>query len=169
MSHYKGSGRVLEGDNFSKPLEGNKVMIKPQALDIIWGNDSRYWRVNQNEAELLQVCWLEVTGSYPLKELLKGRNYKLSFNVSTRPDAFGWGDSPVYLMVKVGAGPYTWKKADLSQLKNNNIDIPITSPLTFTVPTDPKEDKITFGLYEIWRGRWKGGLVIHHVLIEPAN
>lgn len=122
-------------------------------------------------AELLQVCWLEVTGSYDLNSLTKDREYKVTFTVSTKPDAFGWSDSPVYLMAKVG-GQYTWRKADLSQLKNSQkIDIPYTaSSLTFKVPNSPKaEDKVTFGLYEIWRGRWKGGLLIHGVNLEPTT
>ncbi|XP_010941633.1 protein PHLOEM PROTEIN 2-LIKE A9 [Elaeis guineensis] len=169
MSHYKGSERVLEEPAYSTKV-GDTVTIKPQALDIIWGKDNRYWRVTQDEAELLQVCWLEVTGSYPFNRLTKGATYKVTFNVKTKPDAFGWSDSPVYLMVKVD-GKYTWKKADLSQLKNNmETNIPAGTTLTFTVPANAKDqDNLTFGLYEIWRGRWKGGLVIKHVTIERSN
>lgn len=155
--------------------DGRKRIIKPRALDIIWGSDNRYWRIPgpsspTDPVELLQVSWLEVTGSLSLSDLEKNQDYKVSFRVRLKPDAFGWAGSPVYLMVKIGKkGACTWKKADLSRLDSGKItDIPLNAALTFRVPgSAPADEKIYFGMYEIWKGRWKGGLVIHEVVIEP--
>lgn len=86
-----------------------------------------------------------------------------------RPDAFGWRGSPVYFMAKVGQGGIIWKRADLSELQVNTTTKVPTS-LTFTVSAKERDgvEKLRFGLYEIWRGRWKGGLVIRDVEITPV-
>ena len=118
------------------------------------------------------MSWLEVTGSLDLGRLEKNKEYKVSFKLKLKPDAFGWADSPVYLMAKPGkSGPYNWKKSDLSQGKPGEVIIVPNNPvLKFKVPERPAEgDKLQFGMYEIWRGRWKGGLVIEEVVIEPVT
>ena len=126
----------------------------------------------RDPVELLQVSWLEVTGSLDLARLEKGQDYTVSFKLRLKPDAFGWADSPVYLLAKPGkSGPYNWKRSDLSLLKPGEItSVPQNSVLKFTVPEKfAADDKLLFGMYEIWKGRWKGGLVIHEVVIEPFN
>lgn len=119
-------------------------------------------------AELLQVSWVEVSGSLELAQL-EGKNYKLCFRVSLQSDAFGWQGSPVYMMVKVGQGKQKWKKYDLGTApQNTTIEIP--ADLKFEIPEKDKQvEKLRFGLYEIWRGRWKGGLVIHDVRITRED
>ncbi|RWR85724.1 protein PHLOEM PROTEIN 2-LIKE A9-like protein [Cinnamomum micranthum f. kanehirae] len=170
QSHYRGVAK--DNSTIIPPKNGSKTfMIKPAAMDIIWGADSRYWRLPNSEdgpVELLQVSWLEVTGSLDLKKL-EAKTYNLRFTVSMRPDAFGWKGSPVYFMAKVGEGKIIWKKADLSELPANS-DFKIPAELKFTVTAKDKDstEKLRFGLYEIWRGRWKGGLVIRDVEITPA-
>lgn len=44
---------------------------------------------------------MEVTGSTE-KEVVPGKEYKVGFVVSLRPDAFGWDDCSVYIMAKIG-------------------------------------------------------------------
>jgi Phloem protein 2 len=126
---------------------------------------------NSKKAELIQVSWLEVNGSLDLKLLDPEVKYKLEFNVQLKPDAFGWNDAPVYLMVKPGKkSKYLWKNADLSRMTSNTTAIPFSSPLQFTVQLDSAtDDKLTFGLFEIWKGRWKGGLVITNVVISKVE
>lgn len=109
--------------------------------------------------------WLE------LKKLDKDREYKVRFKVSMKPDAFGWSGSPVYLMAKVGGNKFIWKSANISG-KPPGVEFCIPEDLKFTVKdTDQltEDAKLNFGLYEIWRGRWKGGLVIHDVEISPVS
>ncbi|KAJ6802155.1 protein PHLOEM PROTEIN 2-LIKE A9-like [Iris pallida] len=153
--------------------DGDRFIIKPYALDIIWGGDSRYWRKPakpEDAAELLQVSWLEVTGSINLDKLRTDTEYRVIFRVSLKTDAFGWADSPVYLMAKPGkAALHIWKKADLSTSQGGGERL-IPPDLKFKVPAKVSAgEKLQFGMYEIWKGRWKGGLIIHEVIVEPFS
>ncbi|XP_059625198.1 protein PHLOEM PROTEIN 2-LIKE A9 [Cornus florida] len=147
--------------------------IFPRGLNIVWGNDDRYWRMttNKNEsvAELLQVCWLEVSCSIPL--VLKKR-YQIGFTVSLTSDAFGWSGCHVFIMAKLGKkGKYIWKKLLLTtQTDKAEFQIPEEN-LFMEVPSQvASEDDRTlyFGLYEVWSGKWKGGLRIHHAFIKET-
>ncbi|KAG0478058.1 hypothetical protein HPP92_012777 [Vanilla planifolia] len=168
-SHYKGK----ETPELVKFDEGNQsLVIKPGALTIIWGEDDRYWKkpVADGPTELLQVSWLEVTGQVSMNKFEKGE-YSVKFRVELKPDNFGWSDGPVYLMVKCANEQRSWRKFDLSTLQpNKQFDVPLERPLKFKV-TESRgtNDKLYFGMYEIWRGRWKGGLVIHEVVITPVT
>ncbi|WOL15718.1 Phloem protein 2-like [Canna indica] len=175
-SHYKPDDKDKKEAIIKR--DGNTI-IRPKGLDVTWGKDTRYWTVKgegENEVrELLQVSWLEVTGSILLEDLglEKGSCYTLSFRVSLKSDAFGWNGCPVYLMVKdPKEGKYQWKNADLSLLpkdENKTTTIPINK-LTFQIPSSyDKKSTLSFGLFEIWRGRWKGGLRIHEVIISPKK
>jgi Phloem protein 2 len=125
---------------------------------------------NRKIALLKEVSWLEVNGSLDMKYLDPGVKYKLEFVVYLKPDAFGWKDTPAYIMVKPGRqSKYIWKNADLTRMGDSNV-IPSTSPLEFTVPLDhAADDKLNFGLFEIWKGSWKGGLVIQNVIISKVS
>ncbi|XP_064944641.1 protein PHLOEM PROTEIN 2-LIKE A9-like [Musa acuminata AAA Group] len=151
-----------------------KMVIKPTALDVTWGNDPRYWSIDKigGAISLHQVSWLEVSGAFDNSALDKvnakldyANNYSLKFRVRMKADAFGWSGCPVYLLVKHAVdNKFKWKKVDLSRLTAGMVvDIP-ESPDKHTFR--PPADKLIFGLFEIWRGRWKGGLEILQVIIE---
>ncbi|KAF3320552.1 protein PHLOEM PROTEIN 2-LIKE A9-like protein [Carex littledalei] len=172
--HYKGSTQP-NAEQHVHEKEGT-VVIKPLALDIIWGKDSRYWHLDaeKNIAELVQVSWLEVNGSLGMKHLKPGTRYKLEFKVMLKPDAFGWNNSPVYIMVKPGKNSnYIWKNTDLSKIKeeqkSSTFTIPSGSFLEFAMTSSSDDDKLTFGLFEIWARKWKGGLVIKEVVISEVQ
>ncbi|ONK65795.1 uncharacterized protein A4U43_C06F1050 [Asparagus officinalis] len=117
--------------------------------------------------ELLQVSWLEVTGSLGVDQLPKGQELMFKFNVRLKSDAFGWKNAPVYLSAGFGRA-CSWKKYDLSLLKKETI-VEVPQYPRVKVPTNPAPgDKIHFGMYEIWTGTWKGGLFIHDVVIEAV-
>ncbi|KAK8930612.1 Protein PHLOEM PROTEIN 2-LIKE A9 [Platanthera zijinensis] len=170
-SHHKGeeTPELVKYNELSDTLT-----VKPRALDITWGGDSRYWKISPGAgpAELVQVSWLQVNGKAKLSYFKKGRDYAVRFRVELRPDNFGWGDRPVYLMSGVD-GQRLWRKADLGAKRPDEaFDIPMDRPLTFRVPVPSNYSNsavVEFGMYEIWRGRWKGGLVIHEVVIEPVG
>ncbi|XP_060192550.1 protein PHLOEM PROTEIN 2-LIKE A9-like isoform X2 [Lycium barbarum] len=72
-------------------------IVYPKALNIVWGNDERFWRLPKYEndgAELIQVNWLEVTGC--IDNIVEKKSYDIGFTMSLMTDAFGWNDSPVY-------------------------------------------------------------------------
>jgi hypothetical protein len=123
---------------------------------------------------LIQVSWLEVTGSIVLEEK---EQYEVTFNVSLAPDAFGWNGCPVYVMAKFGKkGKYTWKRATLDKSTTttstgggSSFPIP-DQPLKITAPASSSSSDTTlyFGLYEVWSGKWKGGLRIHDANVKKA-
>uniref|UniRef100_A0A5B6YS17 Protein PHLOEM PROTEIN 2-LIKE A9-like n=1 Tax=Davidia involucrata TaxID=16924 RepID=A0A5B6YS17_DAVIN len=120
-------------------------------------------------AELLQVCWLEVTTC--ATTIKSGKKYQFGFSVSLTSDAFGWSSCPVYVMAKIGRkGKYTWKKVDLLGAAGRDKKEPFEIPDSFVleIPSDvsPSEKELHFGLYEVWSGKWKGGLKIHHAFVR---
>lgn len=113
----------------------------------------------ESSAELNQVCWLEVTGS--VEGTRPNKQYQVGFHVSFTPDAFGWGGSPLYIMVKRGKdGKPVWRKLLLNPHQTKECDI------TATTNPHSNDPKLYFGLYELWSGKWKGGLKIHHAFIR---
>ncbi|EXC24753.1 hypothetical protein L484_018467 [Morus notabilis] len=162
-AHHDSDRTEIGGDN-------GTIVFYPRALNIVWGADTRYWRLPEKQtdrektrpAELIQVSWLEVTGTTdPLNE---EKSYKISFELSLKPDAFGWNGCQLYLMAKLGRrGRYKWTKVTFKDQPNNR---PFTVPaedFVIKVPpsTDAEDRKLYFGLYEVWSGKWKGGLEIH--------
>lgn len=117
--------------------------------------------------DLVQVSWLEVTGSR--ENLAPGKTYEIGFKISLTQEAFGWNGSKVYVMAKLGRrGKYTWKRASLDSFTNG---IPVEIPLAnekLKIQTTNSETSIYFGMYEVWSGKWKGGLKIHNAYIREA-
>ncbi|CAA3010767.1 protein PHLOEM PROTEIN 2-LIKE A9-like [Olea europaea var. sylvestris] len=156
--HHEGNNNI-ELDQSEK-----EIKIQPEDLNIIWGEDNRYWNIKPGKAELLQVCWLEVTGS--VRCIDPKKSYRVSFNVSFMTDAFGWGVHPLYLMLKAGKdGKVEWKKIEIKEA-NESVNITGDSK----AQTDSTGDsRLYFGLYEVWSGKWKGGLEIHHVIVKEVQ
>lgn len=120
---------------------------------------------NTPPAELVQVCWFEVTGKTGAGPITKGK-YKIKFEVSKKQDAFGW-NSPVYMIAKSGKkGRYSWKKIDVStEVTTDKKEL----PQDFEIDVKESDDNtIYFGLYEVWSGKWKGGLVIHGAIVQEV-
>ncbi|KAL2244539.1 protein PHLOEM PROTEIN 2-LIKE A9 [Sesamum indicum] len=143
-----------------------QMIIQPKDLNIVWGRDDRYWTVpnKANLAELHQVSWLEVTGS--VNGISPSKIYEVGFRLSLTPDAFGWGSSPVYIMVKRGKyGKFAWRKILLDAYATMQFEITVT----LKKAEIPDEEKLYFGLYEVWSGKWKGGLKIYHAFIKELE
>lgn len=118
-------------------------------------------------AELIQVSWLEVTGSV---DLTAGNSYKLTFEVELAPDAFGWKDIQAFLMAKVGKkGKYKWTRVKLQQDQKQKFEIPDSQQLTIEVPNGQPDTTLHFGLYEVWSGKWKGGLKIYNAKVTKTT
>ncbi|KAF5474644.1 hypothetical protein F2P56_006527 [Juglans regia] len=153
--------------------QGDTIIFYPRALNIVWGSDPRYWRLPPDQektraVELVQVSWLEVTGSR--ENLVAGKTYEIGFKISLTQEAFGWNGSKVYVMAKQGRrGRYTWKRASLDAFTNGNpVEIPQADDKLKIQITPNSDSTIYFGMYEVWSGKWKGGLKIHNAYIREA-
>lgn len=97
------------------------------------------------------------------------KEYEAGFRISLTADAFGWAGSPVYILVKRGkTGKFKGKKFELESSKEDEDIKAKVEKIEKAEGKDPVEEdsKIYFGLYEVWRGKWKGGLKIHHAFIR---
>ncbi|KAI3466924.1 hypothetical protein Pfo_023587 [Paulownia fortunei] len=141
-----------------------QIIIPAKDLNIVWGGDSRYWNVpddKESPAELNQVYWLEVTAS--VDKTSPNKIHEVGFHVSLTADAFGWGDSPLYLMVKRGKdGKFVWRKFFMGPNDTEGRDITGNSMQAL----NSGDSKLYFGLYEVWSGKWKGGLKIHNAFVR---
>ncbi|XWS18701.1 hypothetical protein CRYUN_Cryun32bG0067400 [Craigia yunnanensis] len=170
-----------EDDAIIRPNGDDKYFVfKPRALTIIWGDDSRYWRIpsrisstngsnGEEVAELIQVCWLEITGSVKLNPLTR---YQITFTLSFKEHAFGWRGNPLFMMAKVGTkGRYKWKKLmELENLPKEPTEVPNDNdPFVVEVPKPQIDTTLFFGLYEVWSGKWKGGLIVHQADVKEKK
>ncbi|KAL3654581.1 hypothetical protein CASFOL_001566 [Castilleja foliolosa] len=154
--------------NKAQDMQG-KTIIHPKDLNIVWGEDNRYWDVpnkENNAAKLHQVSWFEVAGS--VDGTSRNKKYDVGFRLSLAPDAFGFESSPIYLMVKRGKeGKFAWVKVFLNPKETSEFEV--TRSLMKADEQEAQksgDDKVYFGLYEVWSGKWKGGLMIHHAFIK---
>ncbi|XP_062162760.1 protein PHLOEM PROTEIN 2-LIKE A9-like isoform X2 [Alnus glutinosa] len=140
------------------------ALTKVMKVALYEQNEKPSSALEEDLAELIQVSWLEITGSYEL-ELKK--TYEVGFKVSYTPEAFGWNGCPVYVMAKFGKkGKYIWKRAKLTD-KAEKMPFEI-SEQALRITSDT-ENTLYFGLYEVWSGKWKGGLKIHEAFIKKVD
>ncbi|KAI8001892.1 F-box protein PP2-B11 [Camellia lanceoleosa] len=86
--HWKADSCLIKKDPFNVPARG---------LNIVWGNDSRYWQWNKIKEEerkiqaeevavLLQVNWLEVTGKIDLNNsFVANKAYTIYYVIKFEP------------------------------------------------------------------------------------
>ncbi|KAG6550775.1 hypothetical protein Mapa_007679 [Marchantia paleacea] len=158
--------------------------IFQECLAIVWGDVDSYWKkvktpgsLSRGVANLREVCWLELRGSATCH--FEPGKYTLSWRLRWDHDesrVFGWTEpvtfsfhtdvskhgtyrrTPVQpetacdLQVRsVGGG---WKEYDVGE---------------FTVVDREYAVTINFSMLEVTGGRWKGGLFVDAVVIQPSS
>ncbi|XP_031491053.1 F-box protein At2g02240-like [Nymphaea colorata] len=75
------------------------VVLPPKSVWVWWADNSKYWKVSpmQNsrfsqKAELLQVCWLQVQGTFDTAILNKDTTYSLLYFFKHNDRASGLED-----------------------------------------------------------------------------
>ncbi|WCJ44647.1 F-box family protein [Euphorbia peplus] len=84
-------------------------MISARGLSIIWGDTPQYWRWIQSDAnsrfkenaELYEVCWLEIRGRIKSGVLSTTTNYGVFLVYKLSQIAYGFEDEPVEGVVKL--------------------------------------------------------------------
>ncbi|KAF5202514.1 Phloem protein 2-like a9 [Thalictrum thalictroides] len=120
------------------------------------------------DVELKQVCWLEVTATIPLSELNPGK-YNVSLKVRLKQDVVGWDKLPIQIMAKIGKkGKYKWQTnfLDIIEHPDRKFLLSLDEIVVTIAHLKDKNDIVYFGLYEVWRGRWKGGLVLEEAILR---
>lgn len=85
--------------------------------------------------------------------------------MSLNADAFGWGKYPLYILIKKGK---EGKTASTKITINPNLkgEFEISGKWDKSKGTSGDDGRLYFGLYEVWSGKWKGGLNIHHAFLK---
>ncbi|XP_039127752.1 protein PHLOEM PROTEIN 2-LIKE A9-like [Dioscorea cayenensis subsp. rotundata] len=169
--------------NKSEVLGGGEVCICSKDLKIVWGDDWRFWKQVkipngdnkwlkcEDGMELVQVCYLEVTGTLDLdkqEQLSAGNTYELFYIIKFKIDAFGWQDCPVLLHLVTPNGDKIKKSVNFEDYRKKGEGWYPVLGGEFTVGS-PLKGKISFGIHETETPFWKGGIILHGVLIQPKK
>ncbi|XP_011011256.1 PREDICTED: uncharacterized protein LOC105115883 isoform X1 [Populus euphratica] len=162
----------------SQGADGKTTLtFKPKHLSIFSEEERQAWTISKISessrdvtADMLEVCWLDVTGSMTAT---KGKAYEISFILSmNEKNSFGWED-PVYVMARIGEeGEYSRVQIDLSKLGHEKEEFPAEKcrvEFRSDENTENNKKKLYFGLYEVWTNNWKGGLRIHEAIVRELT
>lgn len=164
-------------------------MICARGVDVIWGNDPRYWRlVSQHDSrfqelwELLEVCWLDLRGVVDCTLLSVGTKYRVLFVLKFGERSYGWNERPIRFLV-TAEGEHMESEEILMEIHGERqriygggwmeavaddgwmegwIEVVAGE---FTVTADSA--CVRFGMREVESNQWKRGLLVDGVRIEP--
>ncbi|VVA37428.1 PREDICTED: PHLOEM PROTEIN 2-LIKE [Prunus dulcis] len=148
----------------------NDYMVCARDLKIIWSRDRRYWRwVKETEnsyvAELLNVCWLKVSGKVENPNLSPGTQYEVVLVAKMKTRAYGW-DAPVNFKFTHPGGTKDWTINLGDKFKDSKDQWKDIKLGEFNASANPGD--IEFWLYK-YGGKWKSGLVIKGVAVRPKS
>ncbi|XP_074577717.1 putative F-box protein PP2-B12 [Curcuma longa] len=90
---------------------GNKMyMLSPETMHITWITHPQYWRWSSlprsrfsKQAELVSVCWLEITSSIDSRLLSQKTMYTAYMIYKLNPDSYGLDSNSQKASIKLGA------------------------------------------------------------------
>ncbi|RWR81931.1 protein PHLOEM PROTEIN 2-LIKE A1 [Cinnamomum micranthum f. kanehirae] len=157
--------------------QNNEICISAKALNIIWGNDNRYWQwtsLPHNEinfsvgAELLQVNWIEVTGKLDFSRFKSTGEHEIVYLLKFKVDAFGWHSSPIKFKVMTSDGKETVHAEILEHYRKVSDNWHEIRGGKFMVPSG-HHGAVHFGMYETESEWWKGSMILGGVKIRPTK
>ncbi|KAG9458716.1 hypothetical protein H6P81_003224 [Aristolochia fimbriata] len=186
-SHYFGLP-VEEHCSIQREGMVDTLFISAKALNIVWGNDRRYWKWTPLEdqqgyskfrigAELLQVNWIQVTGKLDTGKITKffhpsrdqvPKTYEIFWVMKFNVDAFGWHNVPIKFKVATDGSQPAQRIENLGVYrKRNNIQWHEIRGGVFTVGHGSKSGNVYFGMFETESVWWKGSMVLAGLKIKP--
>ncbi|WOL17815.1 hypothetical protein Cni_G26608 [Canna indica] len=164
------------------------IYVPAKAMKITWGRDPRFWKWTQlpraklpkdfpidesgfgSVAELIQVNWLEATGSVDLanhrNHLTPMKTYQVIFHIKLKVDAFGWNKSPATLMLQTPDGRRQKRSEMLDSFRRGGDVWHEIHGGDFRVPANGTGE-VEFGMFDVQNQWWKGGIVFAGVTIRP--
>ncbi|CAM8924488.1 unnamed protein product [Rhodiola kirilowii] len=152
--------------------KNNCFTVYARDLSITWSIDGRFWQwLSEKDmwdnlievAKLENVCWLEVHGKFDMSKLSPNVRYEVAFIVKMEESAYGW-EVPVNLRLTLPNGRKQESKVNLMEKpKGHWIQISVGEFETSTTFNGEME----YSLYEYEGGKWKRGLLIMGVTIQP--
>lgn len=120
--------------------------------------------------ELVQVCWLEVTGMLDLAMLNVSQptRYEIIYLIKLKADAFGWGQVPISFEVSVPNADRQKKSVSLEQYKEQYDKwLEVSGGCVEIKPG--MSGHLEFRMLEVETRWWKGGMVFEGVKIQPYS
>ncbi|XP_010536531.1 PREDICTED: protein PHLOEM PROTEIN 2-LIKE A1-like [Tarenaya hassleriana] len=153
----------------------NCFMVYARDLAITWSENASYWswftvKEAPNETlvdavELRNVCWLDISGRFDMKDLTPGTRYEVVFVVKLEDPAYGW-DTPVNVKLNLPSGQSPERKVNLREMRRYHwLEIPAGE----FVPSPENTGEIKFSMCEHDSGTWKKGLFLKGVAIRPKS
>ncbi|KAG9438935.1 hypothetical protein H6P81_019100 [Aristolochia fimbriata] len=168
--HYNAVPMDFETD----PNDGS-IFIPAKALNIVWGNDKRYWNWSTTKPEegvqLVQVNWIQVTGSVDCSKLsspIIPKTYEIIWEIKFNVDAFGWKNAPVKFKVATDRKQDVEVK-NLFGIRKESGQWHQVQGGEFVVDGSCIDGKINFGMFETESDWWKGGMVLRGVRIRSKK
>ncbi|KAK4746371.1 hypothetical protein SAY87_012683 [Trapa incisa] len=145
-------------------------------LSICWGESPQYWKWIKDKkvsganshgetelAELIDVCWFDIRGKYDLSELDPETTYEVMFMIMIKADRSDGWDLPVKLQLVLPDGSKQEGELNLcEQPRDEWLMIPV-GEITRNSGT------VEFSMNETDCNRWKSGVVVKGVLIQPKK
>ena len=156
----------------------NTYEIYARGLTIAWGNDERYWKwtymqdtkchpVKVEVAELLNVCWLDVSKKFPTQNLTPKSCYEVVFVLKKLKGCQGFENNPVHLKLVLPKREPIQREEDLSKMPENEWkEIRVGEFSTGCGPCSMTGD-MEISMYE-HGSHWKKGIVVNKIIIRPV-
>ncbi|XP_056163214.1 protein PHLOEM PROTEIN 2-LIKE A1-like [Syzygium oleosum] len=166
-------GKRLRKYWVDRHLNKNCFMVLARELAITWGDTRQYWQwkivkesgnVDVEEAELRNVCWLEITGKFRTVVLSPNTLYEVSLVASMAESSWGWS-VPVKLHITL---PDESKVGRMESLQQTPRGKPVNILMGEFMTSSKNIGELTFSISET-SSNWKNGLVVKGVAFQPKN
>ncbi|KAF3785887.1 F-box protein [Nymphaea thermarum] len=189
---------IIDFDRKSFSLDrssGKKCfMLSARELKIVWSDNEQYWRwINLPEsrfpevAELLNVCWLDISGKISIAELSPSTRYAAYFVFKHTNRSYGLDLSPAKLSIRMNDSPQVLSEHEAFIHPENAVagfrwratESPPRSPLcprkgygewmeveVGEFFTDDEGGEADFSLMQT-AGQWKSGMLLEGLEIRP--
>ncbi|XP_044481082.1 putative F-box protein PP2-B12 isoform X1 [Mangifera indica] len=192
--------------SFSLDKQSGKIccMISSRDLMIVWGDTPTYWRWAslpgarfQEVAELIGVCWLEISGKISTRILSPGTNYAAYLVFKPTAGSYGFENQPVevsvglvgtenqkrsvylvtgrrlcmqYLLGRPPSLLYRSRRVKWqASLARERGDDWLEVELGDFYNTGDENGELEISILETRGGHWKGGLIIQGIEIRPKQ
>ncbi|XP_044481086.1 putative F-box protein PP2-B12 isoform X2 [Mangifera indica] len=148
--------------SFSLDKQSGKIccMISSRDLMIVWGDTPTYWRWAslpgarfQEVAELIGVCWLEISGKISTRILSPGRRLCMQYLLGRPPSLLYRSRRVKWQASLARERGDDWLEVELGDFYN----------------TGDENGELEISILETRGGHWKGGLIIQGIEIRPKQ
>ncbi|ONK65796.1 uncharacterized protein A4U43_C06F1060 [Asparagus officinalis] len=163
------------GEHGEEWIDVNKdtIHVSAKALNIIWGNDKRFWQwiqlsKDESRYKLFPYNWMEIKGSLDLAKIppSPSTTYEIFYVIKFKVDAMGWHSSPVTfeLITPDGKSSKIAEMLEFYRCKGNEWHNVYGGEFRLDGSVN---GKVKFSMSEVQSDWWKGGMILEGVIVRP--